>query len=326
MSTEVSDVAIAPKPKRVPLKGLQASSFQHPLDQQATAHLKRVKGFDWLAAKFVEYGIERIEYVSHIGGGIRVGPRQLPRLYAMLRECCEILDVPEPELYVMQGGVNAYTSGHNHPFIVVETGLLELMDDDEEMAVIAHELGHIKCGHVLYKTMARGIKPLIQMIGSATLGIGTLVGSGIEAALVSWNRRSELSADRAALLTMQDTKPCVSMLMKLAGGCTRHAAELDPEQFLNQARAYREGMDTKMSDRFYRFLANMGSTHPFAVERARALDDWVKTPEYMDIICGNYLRRDLAPVPSGPSCPTCKKPTATGALFCGECGTPLRPH
>src|SRR4029450_13778761 len=153
---------------------------------------------------FIEYGIERIEYVNHIGGAIRIGPRQMSRHYAMLLECCSILDVPEPELYAQKGGVSAYTSGHNNPFIVLETGLLQMMEDSEVMAVIAHELGHIKCGHVLYKMMARGIKPLIQMIGSATLGIGTLVGSGIEAALVSWNRRSELSADRAALLTMQD--------------------------------------------------------------------------------------------------------------------------
>jgi Zn-dependent protease with chaperone function len=326
MSAEVSDVTLAPKPKRVPLKGLRASSFQHPLDRQATENLKVMKGFDWLAAKFVEYGVERIEYVSHVGGGIRVGPRQMSKHYAMLRECCETLDVEEPEMYVMQGGVNAYTSGHNHPFIVIQTGLLGLMDDDEVMAVIAHELGHVKCGHMLYMTMARGIKPLVQMVGAATLGIGTLVGSGIEAALVSWCRRAELSADRAALLTTQDTKPCVSMLMKLAGGTSRHASELDAEQFLNQARAYREGLDSKMSDRFYRFLANMGSTHPFAVERARCLDDWVKTPEYTDIICGNYLRRDLAPAPAGPVCPTCSRPTVPGALFCGECGTPLRPH
>jgi hypothetical protein len=122
MSTQVSEVALAPKPRRVPLKGLPAASFQHPLDRQATENLKKIRGFDWLAGKFVEYGVERIEYVTHIGAGIRVGPRQMSRHYAMLRECCEILDVAEPELYVMQGGVNAYTSGHNHPFIVVERG------------------------------------------------------------------------------------------------------------------------------------------------------------------------------------------------------------
>jgi len=97
-------------------------------------------------------------------------------------------------------------------------GLLELMDDDEVMAVTGHELGHIKCGHALYKMMARGLKPLVEMAGRATLGIGSVVGAGVEAALLAWDRRSELSADRAALLTMQDPHPCIAMLMKLAGG------------------------------------------------------------------------------------------------------------
>lgn len=96
----------------------------------------------------------------------------------------------------MQVGVNAFTSGHNHPFIVLETGLLELMDDDDEViAVIAHELGHIKCGHVLYKTMARGVKPLIEIVTISIPIAGKVLGSGIEAGLLTWNRCSELSAD-----------------------------------------------------------------------------------------------------------------------------------
>jgi hypothetical protein len=188
----------------------------------------------------------------------------------MLLECCSILDVPEPELYAQQGGVNAYTSGHTHPFIILETGLLEMMDDSEVMAVIAHELGHIKCGHVLYKMMARGIKPLLEMASNATMGIGGLVGAGVEAGLLAWDRRAELSADRAALLVMQDVRPCVTMLMKLAGGTKRHVEWLDAEQLLNQARAYKEGLDQSMTDRFYRFMATRTTTHPFPVERARA--------------------------------------------------------
>ena len=70
--------------------------------------------------------------------------------------------------------------------------------------------------------MAHGIKPLIEMVGHATLGIGSVVGAGVEAALLAWDRRSELSADRTALLTMQDPHPCISMLMKLAGVTERH--------------------------------------------------------------------------------------------------------
>ena len=322
---QLNDAALIPKPTRVPLKGLSPTAFQHPLDRQATENLKKIKGFDWLVGKFIEYGFERIDYITHIGGGIRVGPRQMAMHYAMLRECCDVLDVAEPELYVMQGDVNAYTSGHNHPFIILETGLLELMDDDEVMAVIAHELGHIKCGHVLYKTMARGLKPFIEMVGKATLGFGSIVGAGIESALSAWDRRSELSADRAALLGMQNAQPCVTMLMKLAGGTTRHVQSLDAEQFLNQARAYKEGLDQKTSDRFYRFIANLGSTHPFAVERARALDEWAVSPEYKDILLGKYV--SPLPVPVNVKlCPTCGKHWPLTELFCGGDGTPLPVH
>jgi Zn-dependent protease with chaperone function len=317
----LNDVALIPKPTRVPLKGLPPTAFQHPLDRQATENLKKIKGFDWLVGKFIEYGFERMDYIAHIGGGIRVGPRQMSKHYAMLRECCDTLDVTEPELYVMDGGINGYTAGHNHPFIILETGLLELMEDDEVMAVIAHELGHIKCGHVLYKTMARAIKPLIDMAGT----IGAVAGVGIEAGLSAWNRRSELSADRAALLAMQNAQPCVTMLMKIAGGTTRHGEWLDAEQFLNQARAYEEGLDQTMSNRFYRFMANMGATHPFPVERARALDEWAGSPEYNDILAGNYAKPLPVPV-KVKTCPKCGLQWPMEELFCGNDRTPLPVH
>lgn len=317
----VNDAALIPKPTRVPLKGLPATAFQHPLDRQATENLKKIKGFDWLVGKFIEYGFERMDYVTHIGGGIRVGPRQMAKHYAMLRECCELLDIAEPELYVMRGDVNAYTAGHNHPFIILETGLLDVMNDDEVMAVIAHELGHIKCGHVLYKTMARAIKPLIEIAGT----IGAVAGIGIEAGLTAWNRRSELSADRAALLAMQNPQPCVTMLMKIAGGTARHVEWLDADQFLNQARAYKEGLDQTMSNRFYRFMANMGASHPFPVERARALDEWADTSEYNDILLGKFPSPVPVPV-KGKICPTCGLQYPLTEHFCAVDGTPLPVH
>jgi Zn-dependent protease with chaperone function len=192
------------------------------------------------------------------------------------------------------------------------------------MAVIAHELGHIKCGHVLYKMMARGIKPLLEMASHATMGIGGLVGAGIEAGLLAWDRRAELSADRAALLVMQDVRPCVTMLMKLAGGTKRHAEWLNAEQFLNQARAYKEGLDQSMTDRLYRFMANSNATHPFPVERARAIDEWVNSPEYNNILAGNYP--SSSQTTKTISCPTCKQIAEPGTKFCSSCGTPLATH
>ena len=322
----MSDAALVRKPQRVPLPELRATAFQHPLDRQATENLKKIKGFDWLVGKFIEYGFERIEYITHIGGAIRVGPKQMGKHYAMLRECCNMLEVDEPELYVMQGEVNAFTSGHNHPFIVLGTGLLELLDsDDEVMSVIAHEVGHIKCGHVLYSTMARAIKPILEIVGGSVPVLGRIVGSGIEAGLLTWSRRAELSADRAALLVMQDARPIITSLMKLAGGTERHVEHLDATQFLLQARAYKEGLDQHLSDRFYRFIVSVQATHPFPVERARMLDDWATSEQYADILVGKYATPITLPA-KVRVCPTCGWQAGPKDMFCFTDGTPLLPH
>lgn len=114
--------------------------------------------------------------------------------------------------------------------------------------------------------------------------------------------------------------------MKPAGGAGRHSEFLNPEQFLNQARAYNEGLDQSMSDRFYRFLANMGATHPFAVERARMLDEWVGTLEYTAILAGNYSGIALPVIAELCFNPACLQSLLPNAMFCGACGAPLRSH
>jgi len=99
----------------------------------------------------------------------------------------------------------------------------------------------------------------------------------------------------------------------------------DSEQFLNRARAYKEGLDQTMSNRFYRFIANMGTTHPFAVERARALDEWAASPEYNDILAGNYAKPLPVPV-KAKTCPKCGRQYPLTEHFCAADGTPLPVH
>jgi Zn-dependent protease with chaperone function len=247
-------------------------------------------------AKYIEFRYERLQYVLNTASSVKVSPKQMPSLHDMLHEGCSVLDMPEPELYVSQiPGVNAYTYGHTKPYIVLHAELLDLMDDDEVMAVIAHELGHIKCGHVLYMTMAQQVDNLIALVKDFLPAVGQLVGMSInwtiKIALLNWARRSELSADRAALLVMQQPTPCISMLAKLAGGTVRLAAQLDSEEFLRQAQTYAEEGDQGNRNRFYHFVAGMyQGTHPFAVERVKYLNDWIKGPEYFQILAGNYPR------------------------------------
>lgn len=316
----MADAALVTASKRVELKGMDPRAFQHPLDRQATDQVKKIRGFDTFMSKFIEYGFERMEYVLNIASSVRVGPSQMPKLHEMLTESCAILDVPKPDLYVSQGGVNALTAGANSPYIVLQTGLIDLMDDDEVMAVIAHELGHIKCQHVLYKSMARFIGFAGAVIGEMGIpGLGSMLLRTFEMPLLTWDRRSELTADRASLLVMQEARPCITMLMKLAGGSTRLASQMDPEEFLQQVRSYSEDMDKSATDRVYRFLAGMyRGTHPFAIERAKALNDWIDGPEFEQIVAGNYAR-EAQPVKDG-CCMKCGTFVQPGFVFCAGCG------
>jgi Zn-dependent protease with chaperone function len=254
--------------------GLEAAAFQHPHDAAATDALRAVPGLDLVVSKVMEYGLERVYYLENIADNVRVTPRMLPRLHRYLGWGCRILDLPEPELYVNFNPIpNAYTYGHKSPFIVLTSGLIDLLDDQELSFVIGHELGHIKASHVLYTMLANNIAAIVAAIGQATLGLGTLLGQGLVVALHDWYRKAELTADRAGLLCVQDLDPCITSFMKLAGGAGRLWKEMDQREFVRQIRAY-EAADESVLNRAYKALLTVRRTHPFPILRAKELDAW----------------------------------------------------
>jgi Zn-dependent protease with chaperone function len=267
-------MADSKKRKLVTFPGLEARDFQHQDDITATEALRGVPGLDTVVSRVMEYGFERLYYLDNVAANVRVGPRQLPRLYRALQWGCKILDLEEPEMYVTLDPVpNAFTYGHTRPFIVLTSGLVELLDDEERFYVIAHELGHIKADHVLYTVLARNIAAIMALVGQVTLGIGSILGQGLVIALNDWFRKAELTADRAGLLCVQDIEPCMRVFMKLAGGSRRLAEEMDYNEFVRQIREY-EDADRSNLNRAYKVLLTLYRTHPFPILRARELDRW----------------------------------------------------
>jgi Zn-dependent protease with chaperone function len=253
---------------------IEAKDFQHPWDATATEALKTVPGLDLVVSKIMEYGLERIFYLQNTASNVRVMPRQFHRLYRALGWGCKIIGVEEPELYVALDPVpNAFTYGHTRPFIVLTSGLVDMLDDEERFFIIAHELGHIKAGHVLYTVIARNIAEIVALIGQATLGVGSIIGQSLVIALYDWYRKAELTADRAGLLCVQDIDPCIRTFMKLAGGASKLYAEMDKQQFLRQIREY-ESADFSTLNRAYKVLITAYRTHPFPILRAKELDAW----------------------------------------------------
>ena len=314
---------------------LDAVALQHPYDRSALNALQKVPGLDIIIRKFIELYPERVAYIQNVAQTVRVSRTQCPQLYVQLQEACAILDMKEPELYVAQYPVpNAYTSGHDHPYIVITTGLLDLMSDDEVLAVIAHELGHIKSGHVLYKTMARCIGLVVTLISQMTLGIGGLIGRSLEAAFLEWDRKSEFTADRAAMLVVQDPQVMLTLMMKFAGGTLFQKDQMSPSEFLKQADLYEE-VDVSLLDRVYKLFMVTAVSHPLIIVRAREIVNWAGDSEYQDIYEGRYPRKPSPPTGNGsrPGPSTAGTTTATEEprvsvelILCPHCGREQTNH
>ncbi|MCG6133625.1 MAG: M48 family metallopeptidase [Nostoc sp. LLA-1] len=276
--------------------GISSEAFRHPLDRQAEQALRNLPGFDLIARKFVEFVYERPQLVYLMGNAIQVGPRQYSTIYHMFRECVRDLDIyPEPALFVVQNPqANSYALGQENPYIVINTGILDLLDAAEIRAVLAHELGHIKCGHTILIQMAMWAMNAASALGELTFGIGNFVSQALIYAFFEWRRKAELTADRAALLVMDDLNTVMSSMMKVSGGSIKYAHECSLQEFMKQSESY-HSLDEDGLNQVYKFLIYNGSqgsmlSHPFPVERVRYLQEWAVSEEYQQIRRGNYQR------------------------------------
>ncbi len=264
------------------LIGLKADSFRHPLDLEATKTLKQIPGLDMMVRNLLGPMAEQVFYVENIASSILVGEKQLPDLHKLLLEACQILDIDAPQLYVRQHPApNAYTFAMRgkQPFVVIHTSLIEILTPEEIQAVIAHELGHLKCDHSVYLTPVN----LLILAAGIVPNVGAVLAQAIQSQLLEWVRCAEFTCDRAALLATQNPKVVMSVLMKLAGGSPSLAHQLNLDAFVDQARAYDDISKTELGE-MVKSARTAQLSHPVPVLRAREIDRWASSQEYQKLV------------------------------------------
>jgi Zn-dependent protease with chaperone function len=281
---------MAERPVRVrtPLPGISSHAWEHPADKGALVALRKLKGFDTVVRAMSGLVSERAVRLTLLGDAVKVDEHQFPAMHRLLTDVGTTLDVTGvPELYVTSSPwLNAMTIGMSRPAIVVDSALVDLLDEEEMRFVLAHELGHAISGHAVYRTLLVRLLGLTGALGSIPLGgLGLRV---IIAALMEWARKAELSADRAGLLATQDPAVAYRTHMKLASG--GHIDQLDLASFFAQGQEYDESGDVRES--ILRLALVEQRTHPFAVVRAKELRRWVDSGTYTAILAGTYPRRE----------------------------------
>lgn len=269
------------------LTDISSTAWEHPADRAALNALRAIPGFDAAVRRIAGFIGDRALRQLFLGSAVRVGPTQRPKLDAMLTDVLATLDWPDrPELYVTQSPVmNAAAVGFDKPFIVLNSSVLEHLTEEEQKAIIAHEVGHVMSGHVVYRTIAI----IIIYFGITALPIlAAAVVLPFQLALLEWYRKSEFSADRASLLGVQDRTTVMMLQMKLAGGA-EHGHPMDLDAFMAQAMEYETKGDAW--DRVLQILNTVMRDHPFATVRAGELQRWIDAGGYDRILAGEYARR-----------------------------------
>ncbi len=247
----------------------EGARYAYSADILMLRSFSRMKPVEYAAAALVRTSKEMLRG-QLLGQGVKVGPKQFARLFAIAERCAATLHVPTPQLYVVNSPVvNAYTFGTDaESFIVLHSSLVDHMTDKELEFVIGHETGHIQNKHVVYGTA-------LQVL---TRSAEAIIGIFVEPALVAlrtWYRRAEITCDRAGLLCSQDLDAGVSSFMKLAIGSARLFSEMNVETYLEQLEENRGSVG--------RYLEAFAS-HPYLPKRITALRVFAESRLYREAI------------------------------------------
>ena len=174
-------------------------------------------------------------------GAQQIEKRDNPRLYRTVENLSITLGIPMPKVYIINDPApNAFATGRNpqHAIVAATTGLLDIMDDRELNAVMAHEMGHVQNYDIRVSMIAFGLvsaigllsdivlrmmfyggdrrenntNPIVLVVGMVVIILAPIIAAIVQMAI---SRQREYLADATGALTTRDSDGMVRALQKL---------------------------------------------------------------------------------------------------------------
>lgn len=244
----------------------------------------------WVVAGAAVYALIQYFAASKLAvmstGAVPITKKQNPRLYRIVENLAITNGMPTPEIYMIDDPApNAFATGRDprHAIVAATTGIMDLMNDRELEAVMAHEMGHVKNYDIRVSMIAFGLvsaigilsdiamrmmfyggndrdrnsNPVIMIVGIVLVILAPIVAAMVQMAV---SRQREYLADATGAMTTRDPEGLASALEKLKKGTRPMRNQSTSTAHLFFANPLKSGA-----------IANLFSTHPPLDDRIKRL-------------------------------------------------------
>lgn len=147
--------------------------------------------------------------VLKMQGAVPLDEQRFPQIRRMVQQIATKDNLPMPQLYFVDTPIpNAFATGRNpqHAVVAVTAGIVEILDDKELYAVLAHEIGHVKNYDMLVSTIAASVAGAISYLAQMAFFFGG---------------NNEDAPNPIAMIAMMIFAPVAATLIQLAVSRTR---------------------------------------------------------------------------------------------------------
>lgn len=255
---------------------INSSDYEHPLDKTALETLQKVPLLDKVITWWLNFHVKTDVMIDYRGNALEVTEKTCPRVWKLKQLALDRLSITNdiPMFITREWEYNAFATGVTTPMIVLHSSIVEDLSDDELLYIIGHEMGHVKSKHMLYHYMAGTIA---QWAFNSNI-VSAVALNAIVVALMEWQRKSELTADRAGFIANQNRDACIWAMIKLMGLPEGYK---DNEKFNftisdveKQYDLSREDItDSSYKKIIYAFITSR-LEHPWIIERIHEIQMW----------------------------------------------------
>lgn len=221
-------------------------------------------------------------------GAVEIEKRDNLRLYRVVENLSIAAGMPMPKVYIINDPApNAFATGRDpkHAIVGATTGLLEIMNDRELEAVMAHEMSHVRNYDIRVSMIAFGLVSAIGILSDVAMrmfffgsndrnnnsnsnpiimivGIALIILAPVMAMLIQFavSRQREYLADASGSLLTRDSEGMASALGKLGQYGKPMQKQSSSTAHLFLANPLKAG-----------FMSNLFSTHPPLEDRIARL-------------------------------------------------------